>query len=394
MARVIKYGLFIILILSLLTLACHIGTYFPSSKSSQGLELVKEAREIILKNYVNAEGLDKHKLNQGAIRGMVQTLDDPFSAYFTAEQYKLSKTKLQGKFEGIGVKVTLKDGQLTVIAPIPGSPADRAGVRPRDKILEINGDSTSQMSLIEAAMEIRGEKGTKVKLLIQHQGEEKTEELDIMRTSITLDSVFVENLGSGLFKVKITHFSNRTGSELISALEKIRSQGAKGLILDLRNNPGGILNAAVEVASQFLKKGLVAYAEDGKGNKSTWEVKPSGLAQEIPMVVLVNEASASASEIVAGALQDHHRATIIGVKTLGKGSISKVYELSDGSALYLTFAYWFTPNGYQISEKGITPDIVVEQAPEKQLERAIKYLSQKIPKKEETDCRILQPMVS
>ena len=395
--RPFKYVVLFVLVLSLLALACCAGS--PPAKSPQGLELVEEAWEIILKEYVSAGELDQHKLAQGAIRGMVQALGDPFSAYLTAEQYELSKSELQGEFEGIGAVITLKDDELTVVAPIKGSPADRAGIRPGDKILEIDGESTKGLSLVEAALKIRGKEGTRVKLLILHQGEKEPQLLDIIRAKIKLDSVFVEPLGDGLFKVQITHFSNRTGGELRSALEQLRSQGVKGLVLDLRNNPGGMLDAAIEVASQFLSEGLVTYAEDGRGNRITWEVSPGGLALDIPLVVLVNGASASASEIVAGALQDHHRAILIGIKTLGKGSVNKVYELGDGSALYLTFAYWFTPSGRQISDKGIAPDIVVERTPEEvekgldpQLERAVEQLrgvAMSLP----GGCRIPQPVV-
>lgn len=401
MARLIKYAVLFVLILSLVALACRTGASTPSAESPQGLDLVEEAWEIISKEYVSAGQLDQHQLAQGAIRGMVQALGDPFSAYLTAEQYELSKSELQGEFEGIGAVITLKDGELTVVAPIKGSPADRAGIRPGDKILQIDGESTKGLSLVEAALKIRGKEGTRVRLLILHPREKEPQLLDIIRAKIKLDSVFVEPLGDGLFKVQITHFSNRTGGELRSALEQLHSQGAKGLVLDLRNNPGGMLDAAIEVASQFLNKGLVTYAEDGRGNRTTWGVSPGGLALDIPLVVLVNGASASASEIVAGALQDHHRATLIGTKTLGKGSVNKVYELSDGSALYLTFAYWFTPSGRQISGKGVIPDIVVEQTPEEvekgldpQLERALEQLREVIKDVNTPGgCRIPQPVV-
>jgi carboxyl-terminal processing protease len=271
-----------------------------------------------------------------------------------------------------------------VVAPIAGSPAEEAGIRSGDKILEINGEPTSEMSLIEATLKIRGKEGTKVKLLVLHRGEDIPIEIEVIRAEIDLPSVDWEMLPENIAHLGITNFSGRTDYEFASALEDIESQGATAIVLDLRDNPGGMLNAAVSVASQFLEEGLVLYTVDSEGERTNWEVKPEGLALDTPLAVLVNGGSASASEVVAGALQDNQRGPIIGVKTLGKGSVNRVHQLSNGGALYITYARWFTPSGGQIDEEGIIPDIEVEMTAEDvendrdpQLEQAIEYLTQR-----------------
>ena len=382
MSKTIRLASISLLFILLLTLAYTAGVGVSQEKSpAEGIDLVKEAWEVIFEDFVDSQSLSAEELAEGAIRGLVEALDDPYTAYLDAEQYEMSRTQLTGKFSGIGATITIKDGELTVIAPIAGSPAEQAGVRPGDKILEVDGEPTSEMGLHEATLKIRGEEGTKVRLLVLHPNEDTPVEIEIMRAEIELSSVELEMLPDNIALIKLTNFSDRTDSELTSALKGIMSQGTTGIVLDLRYNPGGVVNAAVNVVNQFIEEGIVLYALDNKGRRTEWSVRHRGLALDIPLAVLVNGHSASASEVVAGALQDYNRGPIIGVKTFGKGGVNRVHQLSNGGALYITYARWFTPNGRQIDKEGITPDIEVEMTPkdiesgrDPQLERAVEYL--------------------
>jgi len=309
---------------------------------------------------------------------------------------------VEGTYGGIGAMVTIKNEQLTVIAPIAGTPAEKAGIKPGDKILTIDGNSTQGMSLEEAVLKVQGDPGTNVTLQVLHQGEETPVELVIIREEINLPSVYPEignatttpattpaptarPLPNGIAIITITYFSERTGDEITSALKDVLARGAKGIVLDLRDNPGGILDSAVTVANQFLKDGIVLYELDSNDEKQMWDVKPGGLATDVPLAVLVNGNSASASEVVAGALQDYGRAPLIGNQTFGKGSINHFRQLSDGSAIYISIGRWYTPNGRQIEGNGLTPDIVIDrteqdiqQGKDPQLDRAIEYIESKL----------------
>ncbi|MFP3975347.1 MAG: S41 family peptidase [Dehalococcoidia bacterium] len=375
-----------LLIVSLLVLPLACAISFGGSQrsaSGEGIDLVKEVWQIIQEDHVNGDSLDSEQLAEGAIEGLIKELDDPYTSYLSPDEYKLSELSLEGKFSGIGATITIKDDQLTVVAPFEGSPAEEAGIRPGDKILEVNGESTEGMGVHEAALTIRGERGTKVVLTVLHPDAEEPVELEITRDEIEVPSVRTDMVEEDIAHIWLTGFTSRTKGELKSALEDL-SPDVKGIVLDLRDNPGGMLDAAIDVASQFLEEGIVLYAMDNEGTRAEWEVKEGGLATDIPLAVLVNGNSASASEVVAGAFQDHERGPIIGVKTFGKGSMNHVYELSNGGALYVTYANWFTPDGRQIEGKGVEPGIRVEMPEEDvendrdpQLERAIEYLKQK-----------------
>jgi len=260
-----------------------------------------------------------------------------------------------------------------IIAPIPDSPAAKAGIKAGDIVLAIDGTSTSEMSLEEAVIHIRGPEGTSVKLLILHQGETEPEEIEIVRAEIKVASVYLE-MREDIAYIYITNFSERTNEELTTALESLSQQAANGIILDLRSNPGGLLEAVIDVASRFLKEGVVLYVVDNQGNKSSFSVKPGGVTTELPMVVLTDNYTASASEVLAGALQDHARAIIAGARTYGKGSVNTLYKLQDGSGLYLTTARWLTPDGRLIEGKGIEPDYPLELEGEDTILWAINYL--------------------
>jgi carboxyl-terminal processing protease len=346
-----------------------------------GLEIVEEAWQVIVQDFVDRDELDPDVLAQGAIKGMIEALGDPHSTYFDPEQYEKWQEHLEGAFGGVGAQVSVIDGRIGIIMPLEDTPAERAGIAPGDVILEIDGESTEGMTLDEAVGKIRGKPGTAVILLVLHEGDENPIEIVITREMIQIDSVTWEVLPGGIAHIRVIQFTSRTGSEMVAALEELQADEVAAIILDLRNNQGGILGEAVTLASQFLEEGIVLYAIDNEGERDTWNVENGGLATSVPLAVLVNVHSASASEVVAGAIQDHDRGLIIGTTTFGKGSVNHLRGLSDGSAIYITFERWFTPNGRQIEGQGISPDEEVERTVEDamegrdpQLDRAIEYL--------------------
>jgi len=339
-----------------------------------------EVWELLSEDYVNNEALDPEELSRGAIEGMLEALGDPYTSYL--ESYQLASSDLEGSFEGIGAIVSMEDGELTVVSPIAGGPAERQGVRAGDKILEVDGEPTSEMNLMEAVLKIRGDKGTTVTLLILHEGETTPVAIEIVREEIKLDSVYLDMLADDIAYIRITHFVERTPDELTSALNSALQSDAWSIILDLRGNPGGYLDVVVDVADEFLDSGIILYEADGEGNIiKEWPASSGGLATDLPLIVLVDGGSASGSEVLAGAFQDHERAILIGTKTYGKGSVNILHELSDSSALYVTTARWLTPDRHLIEGVGLIPDIEVEITEEDiasgrdpQLERAIEYL--------------------
>jgi len=341
-----------------------------------------EVWELLEREHVDGKDLDGRALSDGAIRGMLQALDDPYAGYLRPEQYAVESQDIQGFFEGIGAEVGMRDGRITILAPLPGAPAEKAGIRPGDTILEIDGSSAQGLSLLEAVRMIRGPKGSTVELLVLHLNSVDPELIAIARGVIPLTSVRLEMLEGGIGHLRLSSFSGTTNGELEEAIEQFEARGGTGLVLDLRNNPGGLVSAVVDVTSQFVDDGLVLYQIDARGRRTDWEVKSGGHAYNIPMVVLVNEFSASASEVLSGALRDHGRAEIVGTTTFGKGSVNNLWRLDDGSGVNFTIARWYTPLGSQIEGEGIDPDFVAE-TPENgdqdtQLDRAIEVLEQSI----------------
>ncbi len=351
---------------------CALGTGTPAGPS-QGLGIVEEAWNIIFQDYVDRDELDASQLSQAAIRGMVEALDDPYTVYLDAETYQLSLSSLEGKFEGIGAEVAVRDNQLVIIAPIADSPADKAGIRAGDIVLEIDGKPTSETSLVEAVLLVRGPKGTSVRLLILHQGETEPEEIDIVRAEIELTSVRFE-MRQDIAYINITHFAEGTGEELSPVLDSITAEAATGIILDLRSNPGGVLTAVVDVASHFLKEGVVVDIVDNQGSHTVITVNDERATTDLPLVVLVDSYSASGSEVLAGALQDYGQATIAGTRTFGKGSVNILRQLEDGSGLYITTGRWLTPSGHLIEGEGIAPDYELELEGEDAIQWAMDYL--------------------
>ncbi|MDH4082663.1 MAG: S41 family peptidase [Nitrospira sp.] len=328
-----------------------------ASETYEELKTFSEVLNQVQKHYV--EETKPKDLIQGAIRGMLGTLD-PHSAYMTPEMYKEMQVETRGEFGGVGIQIGVKDNRLSVIAPIEGTPAYRAGIKAGDFITKVNEDPTKDLSLMDAVTKMRGPKGSKVNLTIQRDGAPEPLVFTLVRDTIKIESVkakMIDNLGY----VRLTQFQEATGRDLSKAIKQFRDQKAQGTILDLRNNPGGLLTAAVDVSEQFLPSGkLVVYTKSREGKKDEWFAKAKDQLEDLPVIVLVNEGSASASEIVAGALQDWGRAVVVGTTSFGKGSVQTILALGDGSGLRLTTAKYYTPKGRSIQSTGITPDIVVK----------------------------------
>ena len=337
-----------------------------------GLEPVWEAYELLVREYVDREDIDPAVLAEEAIRGMIAALKDRYTAYIPPESFDLESQSLQGDFEGIGAEVqpTRDAKRIMIIAPLPDTPAEKAGIRPGDIIMAVDGADTENWSVLEAVMRIRGPRGSTVTLTIIHLGEIDLVDIPIVRGTIKQDSVSVRMLEEVPYGVlKISTFTARSRREVQEGLEELRNQDAKGIILDLRSNPGGLLTATVDVASEFLDGGLVTYEVDSRGNRKDWKVRPGGSARDIPLVILVNAFSASGSEVLTAALQDHDRAVVIGNVTFGKGSVNTLRPLSNGGGLYITFARWYSPNGRLIEGDGIEPDVIVDYNPTAQAAR-------------------------
>jgi carboxyl-terminal processing protease len=325
------------------------------------LQVFSDVLDIVKENYV--EEVENEELVEGAITGMLKTLD-PHSSYLNPDAYKELQVETKGSFGGIGIEITIRDGMLTVVSPLEGTPAYDLGIQAGDRILRVDGEPTKQMTLMEAVKKMRGPKGTKVVLTIMREEFVKPKEFVVTRATIAIKSVRAKVLEPGYGYLRLSQFQSTTLRDLQQALTKMEKENPamKGLILDLRNNPGGLLDQAVKVSDEFLNEGLIVYTGGRlKSQDMRFEAHGNTVPHAYPIVILVNEGSASAAEIVAGALQDHKRAIVVGVKTFGKGSVQTVMPLRNGAALRLTTAIYYTPNGRSIQAKGIEPDIVVER---------------------------------
>jgi carboxyl-terminal processing protease len=346
--------------------------------TSSAFGVVDEAWQILQQDYVDPSKLDSAKLSHGAVKGMMEALHDPYSAYLEPNVYQTQVDSLQGKLHGIGASVSVRDGKLIVVAPMPGSPAEKAGIKPDDQILKINSESVDGLNLAEAVLKIQGPPGTSVELSVLHAGDKEPVSMTIVRAEINVKSVSLKMVRDNYALIKISSFTDTTGSELLEALRSMPTDAA-GIVLDLRNNPGGSLSAVVAVASQFLKDGVVVNVVDNQGRKSDQKVKLGGIAIEVPMIVLANQNSASGSEVLSGALQDYGRAKLAGTKTYGKGSVNQFRKLSDGSAIYLTIARWLTPLGRPIEGIGLTPDFMSDLLGDDLVNWGIDYLKTGVP---------------
>lgn len=320
-----------------------------------------------LREKVLQKRLDNRDVTYSAIKNMLESLDDPFTRFLTPNQYRSLQVNTSGELSGVGLQIALdpETGELAVVAPIAGSPAEQAGIQPRDRILEIDGMLTSQLTLDEAASRMRGATGTKVTLKIQGKdGEPKS--IELVRDRIALNPVYAvldsSQNNTPIGYIRLTQFSANAPSELASAIAQLEEQGAQGYILDLRNNPGGLLQAGIEIARFWLDQGTVVYTVNRQGTLGSFEAYGPALTED-PLIVLVNQGTASASEILAGALQDNGRAKLVGEKTFGKGLIQSLFDLTDGSGLAVTVAKYETPKHRDINKLGIQPDLEVSLDP-------------------------------
>jgi len=349
-----------------------------TDKNYENLKLFSDVLYIIQKDY--AEETEVDDLVEGAIHGMLNTLD-PHSSYMPPDMYREMQVETKGSFGGLGIELTIKDGVLTVIAPIEDTPAFSAGIKAGDQIVGIEGKTTKNINIMEAVKKLRGKKGTKVTISIMREGLAKPKEVTIVRDIIEIKSVKSRIINDRIGYIRITQFQETTIRDFREALKKFEKEIADplGLILDMRNNPGGLLQQAVEVSDEFIDSGLIVYTEGRTANqKMQFKAHSNGGEHDYPIIVLVNAGTASGSEIVAGALQDHGRALILGTTTFGKGSVQTVIPLDNGSGLRLTTAKYFTPNGRMIHAKGIEPDIIVEDSLEHiEKERGIRFIREK-----------------
>ena len=363
----------------------------PNSSAEFGI--LDEIADILREDFVNPAAVTDRALQQGSIQGIIDELGDPHTVYISPESYQSGFDLISGTFEGIGATVDQDPltGEIVIVTPFHGSPAEEAGIRPGDAILAVDGESTEGWSVQDAVSRIRGPEGSTVTLTVRHADRE-TEDVAIKRGTIVVPTVFVEDvldengdLVPELAYIEIQQFTERTVGDMREALQEIEDGGYRGLILDVRLNPGGGLDATVQVTSMFLDGGLVLTQVDRNGIETPYEARPGGEATEIPIVILVGPNSASGSEVLAGALSDHGRAQLVGDQTFGKGSVNHLRELSNGGALYVTIARWLTPNGDLIEGVGLTPDVQVATTPEEldsgsgpQLYAAIDLLEQQL----------------
>ncbi len=358
--------------------------------ASTDFGILDEIYKILGEDFVNPEAVDPQLLRAGAINGVLQALGDPHTVYIDPESYALGVDIISGTFEGIGAQVERDPvtGAIVIVTPFRASPAEQAGVRAGDIVRAVDGEPTEGWTVADAVKRIRGAEGTPVTLSVEHS-DGKAEDLTITRGTIVIPTVFARNdlqdaAGSSisdLAYIEIQQFTEQTVQDLRGELQKVEDAGYAGLILDLRRNPGGALDATVQVADMFLDSGVILTQVDREGNRTVYDAKPGGEALDVPVVLLVGPGSASGSEVLAGAMRDNHRATLVGEKTFGKGSVNHLRQLSNGGALYVTIARWLTPSGEQIEGVGLSPDVAVAATEEDiaaqrdvQLFAAIDYL--------------------
>lgn len=356
----------------------------PPSAQNIDFKLFWNTWDLVSKQYVDKKAIDPQKMYYGAIEGMVRAIGDPYTVFLPPESQKNTKEELGGSFEGVGMQLGFnKDKRLAVIAPLSGTPADKAGIKPGDLIVKISGKDSGNLNLPEAVSLIRGPKGTKVSLEIYREGEDKPRAVDLTRDTIIVKSVEFQAkntpTGKKIAFLKLSRFGDKTSSEWMQAVSDTLSSGAKGVVLDLRNNPGGYLSGAVFIASEFIPQGqVVVQNENSEGVKTPMNADRPGKLLNLPVVVLINKGSASASEIVAGAIADHKRGKLVGEHSFGKGTIQESQDLPGGTGIHITTAKWLTPDGRWIHTTGLSPDVKVESGTDvtkdEQLDKALELL--------------------
>ncbi|MHB1132864.1 MAG: S41 family peptidase [Chloroflexota bacterium] len=372
-------------------LAAPLARIVPSTQSDDAasrLALVQEALRVVERDYYQPDALHNQDLVYGAIRGMLQPLGDPYTAFASPRQAEMQSEDLSGRVEGIGAILEVRAGKLTVAEPQAGTPAEKAGLKIGDVITHVDGKPSAGLSLTDAVALIRGPRGTSVVLAVVRSGQPPFE-VAVARAEVKYQYVRWEMLPGDVAYLRLTTFAEVT-RDFVNALRDIKQQQARAVVLDLRGNPGGYLEVALDVASQFLEPGLPVYQQERGGERQVVAAKRGGIAGDLPLAVLVDRYSASAAEVVAGALQDHGRAMLVGEKTIGKGSVQRIHTLSDRSTIRVTYAQWLTPKGREINKKGLEPDLPVQNSPDPPhdksedivLQRALAYLSQQAMAKE------------
>ncbi len=362
-----------------------------SNNMYEDLKVLTDVIGLIQKDYV--EETKSKDLIQGAIKGMLETLD-PHSAFMPPNMYKEMQEDTKGRFDGLGIEIAIKDGILTVVSPIEGTPASKAGVLAGDQIIKIDGESTKNFTLLDSVKRLRGPRGTKVTITLMREGFQKPRDFTLVRDVIPVRSVRYELLEKTYGYIRISQFHEKTDVDFDKAMKALEEEGKgalKGLVLDLRNNPGGLLDQAVKIADRFIDSGIIV-SIDGRREeaKQKWPAHPDGTGLRYPLVVLVNGGSASGAEIVAGAIQDHGRGILVGTQTFGKGSVQTIIPLKDGSALKLTTARYYTPNGRSIQAKGIAPDILVKPSrPEEEKEKEKESVTPKFPAEKDLERHLM-----
>lgn len=369
MAKKVVLAILVLVLVLALLLGCFsagvlAGRYLQQTeeqktldKEKAGLEKFEEVLLIIKGTYV--EKISSKKLVTGAIKGMMESLNDPYSRYLDKSHFQMVEEETAGNYEGVGIMLGMEDSKLTVISPIKNTPADKAGIKTDDIIIKVDKKSTKNMTINQAVKLIRGPKGTTVVLVIERKGEKEPLEFELERAKIETPNVSSKIVEDDIGYVHLHFFGGGSGDSVKKAVEELKDQGAKGIILDLRNNPGGLLDESIDVASVFMDSGVVVKIKERKGAEQVFRARGKA-DSKIPLVILVNKGSASASEIVAGAIQDTDRGVLVGETTFGKGSVQDVRRLSDGSGILITIAQYFTPKGRSLHKKGVKPDEVVK----------------------------------
>jgi len=338
------------------------------------LNRVNEAWAVITEHYVGRDEIDADAMSQAAIRAMIEAIEDPYGAYLDPDQRELSIGSTAGKISGIGATVSNRDGKLIVVEPHAGLPAERAGIRAGDEIVAVDGMPVAGMTYTEAILKVRGPEGTEVTLLILQEGDAEPVEITVVRAEVEIPSVNWEMKTQDIAYLRISRFTQRTSGELQDALTQIRRSDAESIILDLQNNPGGAVTSVVESASQFYRDGIVLIVEEKDGRRTEIPTLSGFSVTDLPLLVLVNEFTASGGEVLAGFLQHYERAVVAGNTTFGKGSVNRLYPLSDGSGVYVSVSRWLTAALEHIEGQGITPDIMLDLDHAAAVEWAVDYL--------------------
>jgi len=388
--RRIRKSLFFIILMSSLTITGFFGGFYFGKNSvfcevcppqDLNFSLFWETYNLLKENFVEPEKIEDKKVLYGAISGMVESLEDAYTIFMPPEDTKKFMEDISGKFEGVGMEIGLKNNELQVIAPLEGTPAQKAGLRPGDKIMKVDGTLTMDLSLDEVVNMIRGPKGEEVVLTIFRSGWENPKDIPIRRAVIEIPSLRWELTEGDIAYVKLYHFTEKADLDFARAAISILASDAEKIILDLRNNPGGYLQVAADISGFFLERGDLVVIEDWGGEQTEYRTRTFPVFLDYPMVILINQGSASGSEILAGALRDNRGIKLVGEDSFGKGSVQQLQDLSDGSSLKVTTAKWLTPNGETISDVGLKPDIKIEmtdqdyeEGRDPQLDKAIEIL--------------------